>query len=245
MRVSNLKPLALTFTAAAGVVSTAVLAARCHQRAVNEGARVPLGDNKLQFAWNWTKANWKFYAPATVSAIITIASMIGAHSILSTRNAVAVTGLVSAQRELGVLRKSMDVLEPEDQERVMSSVQKIKQSTKDPKGIESVETILLGDDEVLWKDSFSGRYFAATTTAVDAAINDVNRELNLGNSVSLNQFYSEVGLAHTQMGEVLGWPIMSDLVEHVVTSEVAPNGRPCLVLTFVNPPVDSYDRVWR
>lgn len=245
MNLKAMKPVILTAAAGIGVVGTAYLAAQGHLKAVTEGERVQLEDNKIKQTYKWLRVNWRFYAPATLCAIATISAMVGSHRILSARNAFTLGGLVSANRELGILRKSVGELPEESQDAVMKSITKLKTKEEAPEKVHTIDTIIMGDGDILWRDEFSGRYFTATQTAVDAAINEVNRELNLGDSVPLNTFYTKVGLPHTQMGDVLGWPIMSDLVETVITADIAPDGRPCLAITFANPPIDSYDRVWR
>lgn len=245
MKIQTIKPVLLTVTAGVGIVTTAILAARGHLKAVQEGGEVPHDDNRVRYGLLWMQTNWRFYAPATVSAILTISALIGSHKILSSRNALAVGGLISANRELGVLRKSIEDLPEEAQATVRNRVQAIKQRREEVENAPSAETIVVSEGDILWKDEFSGRYFTASQNDVHAAVNEVNRDLNLGDSVALNTFYSKIGLPHTQMGEILGWPVMSDLVEIAVTGDVAPDMRPCLNLTFVTPPIESFDRVWR
>ena len=95
-------------------------------------------------------------------------------------------------------------------------------------------------------DSFSGRYLYADYETILAAVNKLNNEINTGLNgyVSLNDFYDEIHVSTTEAGERLGWSIETGLIaipekQHLQYAGT-PNGVPCWVLEFDNPPQYEY-----
>ena len=50
--------------------------------------------------------------------------------------------------------------------------------------------------------------------------------------VSLNEFYDELGLDHTKLGDDLGWNLDDGLIELNFSSQLAENETPCLVVDY-------------
>ena len=50
--------------------------------------------------------------------------------------------------------------------------------------------------------------------------------------VSLNDFYSEIGLPEVSIGEDLGWNMDDGYIEIDFSSQLSEDERPCLVLEF-------------
>ena len=53
---------------------------------------------------------------------------------------------------------------------------------------------------------------------------------------SLNNFYYLIGLDETRVGETLGWNIANGRVELDLSSQLAKNDEPCVVLGFYKDP---------
>lgn len=73
-------------------------------------------------------------------------------------------------------------------------------------------------------------------------MNELNRRMLLDGRLTLNDFYDEIGLATTKIGDEIGWNIESGFIEIHFTADIA-DGEPCLVLDFVNPPSFTYDLI--
>lgn len=90
------------------------------------------------------------------------------------------------------------------------------------------------------------RYFYVDYETVYAAVNKLNNEINNGINgyVSLNDFYSEIHVKTTKYGDMLGWSTETGLIEipdkNVLRYAGTPNGWPCWILEFVNPPQYEY-----
>ena len=61
------------------------------------------------------------------------------------------------------------------------------------------------EEQRLFYDSFSKRYFQATISQVLQAEYHINRNMVLGAFVTLNDFYDFLGISHVEGGDVVGW----------------------------------------
>lgn len=95
------------------------------------------------------------------------------------------------------------------------------------------------DDEVMYYEPITGRYFACTKETLDAAVNEINRLLNLGDEVTLNTFFDELGLERTSAGDILGWDMRFDgLLQIGRKGHVSEDGKtPAIAIVYHVPPV--------
>lgn len=57
--------------------------------------------------------------------------------------------------------------------------------------------------------------------------------------ITLNEFYDEIGLRHTDIGEHLGWDIEQHqgCIDLQFSTQLADNGMPCVVVGHHSPPI--------
>ena len=103
--------------------------------------------------------------------------------------------------------------------------------------------IITEKGNTLCMDMFSGRYFKSDRDMIVRAINELNRQNVVYGYVSLNEFYSELGLAPIDIGNHLGWNIDVREIKPEFSSGLADDGTPCLVLSFNVPPDYKFDRI--
>ena len=58
--------------------------------------------------------------------------------------------------------------------------------------------------------------------------------------ISLNEFYWEIGLDSTEIGDELGWNIDNGLIELTFSSQLSRDGVPCLVVNYRIAPKYGY-----
>ena len=100
---------------------------------------------------------------------------------------------------------------------------------KDP--VVDKEVIITGRGSSLCYDSIS-RYFECDIETIRKAENTINKKLLNEMYVSLNDFYYEIGLRPSDIGDDLGWNIDDGLVDLYFSSQIAEDGRPCLVINY-------------
>ena len=89
-------------------------------------------------------------------------------------------------------------------------------------------------------DVLSGRYFKSDRDKIMQAMNKLNRQMRDENYVTLNEFYYELGLDGTKMGDMLGWNIDKGYIDLNFSSHLDANGTPCLVIDYQVAPVYDY-----
>ena len=84
-------------------------------------------------------------------------------------------------------------------------------------------------------DELSGRYFYSSMDRLRRAENVVNRKIISEMWVSLNEFYSEIGLESIELGKDVGWNVDS-MISLGFTTQMSDDDRPCIVMQFYNRP---------
>ena len=228
----------LTGLAVAGVGATAVESARAHVEA--QEIRYQRGETRREDLVNLVKARWKCYIRPVACGAFTIGCIIAANRISASRLAAASLALGAAKTELGDIRKAVESLPEETRKEVQEKIQerRTERIVRESPVVQDRPNV-----EILWYESFTGRYFRATRTFVENAVNECNHEITHGDSVSLNEFLGKMALTPTDAGELLGWGILGPLIEIDVTAGFDHEGKPCAVLGFVDPPSTAWHKI--
>ena len=228
----------LTGLAVAGVGATAVEAARAHVEA--QEIRYQRGDTRREDLVNLVKARWKCYIRPVACGAFTIGCIVAANRISASRLAAASLALGAAKTELGDIRKAVESLPEETRKEVQEKIQerRTERIVRESPVVQDRPNV-----EILWYESFTGRYFRATRTFVENAVNECNHEITHGDSISLNEFLGKMALTPTDAGELLGWGILGPLIEIDVTAGFDHEGKPCAVLCFVDPPTPDWHKI--
>jgi hypothetical protein len=187
----------LTCVGSAGVVATSVMAVKATPKAMMllDDARKEKGDDLTKF--EKVMVAGPAYIPAVVVGVSTIACIFGAN-ILNQRQQAALMSayalLDSSYKEYK--SKVVDLYGEEADSRVREEIAKDKY-TGDDKPTDN--------DNVLFYDEFSGRYFESTTTKVLKAEYEINKKISGWGGAYLNDFYHALGLDPTEYGDHLGW----------------------------------------
>ena len=233
-------PEILTGFGLAGMGVTAVLTAKGTIKAVKlleeEKARCREPMKKTDVV----KITWKCYIPATVTAIASMACVIGANSVNAKRNAaLAAAYNISAAALSEYKEKVIETIGEKKEQNIRESIAKDKIENNP---VTSNEVIVTDKGNTLCYDSVFGRYFRSDRDAINRAINNINRTIVSQMYVSLNDFYDEIGLDFTKVGRELGWSVDEGLIEIHFSSQLADDGTPCLVVEYYTPPRYNFDR---
>ena len=86
----------------------------------------------------------------------------------------------------------------------------------------------------------SDRYFKSDMDKLQKSVNDLNRQMRDEMSVSLNDFYCEIGLNPIGIGDDIGWNIDRGYIDLNFSSQLADDGTPCLVVGHYTRPQYNY-----
>lgn len=188
------------------------------------------------------KVTWKCYIPAVALGFASAACLIGASSVHLRRNAALATVYQLSQTALSEYKdKVIETVGAEKEREIQDKVadDKIK---KNP--VTNNEVFIVEKGNTLCYDAISGRYFKSDMNKIKNAVNEVNKTLIDDMYISLNEFYDELGLAHTSIGNQLGWNVNKGLIDIYFSSQIAEDGTPCIVLNHDKAPEYGYSSLY-
>ena len=233
-------PTILTCAGGIGVVATSVMAVKATPKALQllEEAKAEKGDDltKLEVV----AVAWPAYIPAIVTGATTIACIFGAN-VLNQRQQVSLASayalIDNSYKEYK--KKVEELYGKEANTQVQQEIAKDKHKEND---------IQKEDDELLFYDEFSSRYFNATMERVLVAEYQVNRELHNTGYDTLNHFYGLVGLNPIDGGDTLGWSeggnyerYWRSWLDFRHNKVVMDEGLECYIITMFEEPYVEFD----
>jgi hypothetical protein len=237
-------PLILTGVAVAGVLGTAVAAVLVTPEAIrridlaydekNEDKLTPDVDLEELTKFEMFKAAAPCYIPAALIGGTTIAAIIFSHQIGARRQAALIGAYSLAEKTFSEYKAKTLTHVGENEERKIREAIVEDRIKAHPMG--TTEVVIIGGDEQLFFDEYSGRYFKSTINKVERAANEVNKLCNDQQYASLNEFYGLVGLSTSaDVGNVLYWT-SDNHCRLDITTIVAENDQPAFSLGFKEMP---------
>ena len=187
------------------------------------------------------KTTWKCYVPAAVTGTLSVACMIGGSSVSARRNAALATAYKLSETALTEYREKVIDTIGERKERDIRD--KVDKSRVEKNPVSKSEVFITEKGNTLCLDYYSGRYFKSDIEQIKKAVNELNRTMLVDMYVSLNEFYDELGLDHTSIGDQVGWKVDDGLIELDFSSQIADDGTPCIVLNYRVAPKHDFSRL--
>lgn len=234
--VNKRSPEILTGIGIAGMITTTVLAVRATPKALQ------LIEEKKNEDWvdelsplEVVKTAWKPYVPAAVTGVASVACLIGASSVNAKRNAALATAYKLSETALTEYREKVIETIGEKKEKTVRDKVAEERVKKNP--ISKSEVIVTNNGTTLCFDPITGRYFKSSIDKIKRAENELNKQMlhDISGYVSLNEFYDELGLDHTDIGDDLGWNV-DRLIDISFSSQLNDNGEPSVVLDYLVAP---------
>lgn len=148
---------------------------------------------------------WKNYIPAAFVAAGTIACVVGAHGISNHRNVALASALTLSEIGLREFReKSEEVLGEENVQKVREAITQDKVD-KTPLPTGNREIVLKDDNEQVFFETLTGRYFVSTRHDVEMSEVDANRQVLGDMYISKNEWFDRLGLDRVPDGDATGW----------------------------------------
>ena len=236
-------PEILTGIGVAGMVTTTILAVKATPKAclLIDGRKDELKVEKLR-ATELIKTTWKCYIPAIMTCGVSIACLVGASSVNFKRNAALATAYKLSEAALSEYKDA--VIETIGEKKEQSVRDKVAEERLKKNPVSKSEVIVTGNGTTLCYDPVGNSYFKSSIQQIESAKNKLNARMLSENYVSLNDFYDELGIGPTKLGDDLGWDIYKDgLIDIAFSSRLAEDGTPCLVMDYSVAPRYEYYKV--
>lgn len=185
------------------------------------------------------KTCWKCYIPATLTTVLSAVCLIGASTVSAKRNAALATAYSISEAALREYQeKVVEVIGEKKEKTVRDAVAK-DQIERDP--VTKSEVVIIdSNSNTLCYEPLSGRYFKSTIDKIKKAEIKLDRQMIQEMYVSLNDFYWEIGLDGTDLGDKMGWNLSKGYMDLSFSSQLADDGTPCAVIVYGIPPVYDY-----
>ena len=212
----------MTCISAAGVVVTVVLAVKATPKALKciekekEVKNPENGENLTRM--ETIAACWRCYIPAAATGIATIGCIFGANALNRRQQASLVSAYALASRSFNSYKRKVKELYGEEaHKKVMASLAAEKSTKPEISAGSLAQMTSLGfedanEEERLFYDAISDRYFQATISQVLQAEYHLNRNFAIGGGfITLNQFYEFLGISKVKGGDEVGWMVSDGL----------------------------------
>lgn len=233
-------PEVMTALGIASLLGATVLAVKATPEAMGnlEEKREEVGRDELT-PKETVEATWRCYVPAGFLSIAGVGLLVGSNAVHARRSAAFAAAFTAAERGYDEYRsKVAEVAGPHVESEVAQAVarERVEKNPVPKAGVGPSED---GDD--LYYDAYSGRYFKTSRVRFEACVNQANRMLIDRGYLSLNDYYEEIGLPPTKIGDDLGWNIHKSLIEPYLEPHMTPDGSPCVVVDYLAAPLYDYD----
>lgn len=187
------------------------------------------------------KTAWKPYIPAALLCVASATCIIGASAVNKKRNAALATAYAISERTLIKYRDK--VIETIGEKKEKEVREKIAQDDVDKHKVSTSQVIITSKGNTLFRDGVSGRYFRSDLDKITKVVNELNRRMNYENYISLDDFYSELGLDSTSNSAYLGWNLDDGHIELDISTCLAENDEPCIVINYMVAPRYEFDKL--
>ena len=185
------------------------------------------------------KTCWKCYIPATLATVLSVICLIGASTVSAKRNAALATAYSISEAALREYQEKVVEVVGEKKEKAVRDAVAKDQIERDP--VTKSEVVIIdSNSNTLCYEPLSGRYFKSTIDKIKKAEIKLDRQMIQEMYVSLNDFYWEIGLDGTDLGDKMGWNLSKGYMDLSFSSQLADDGTPCAVIVYGVPPVYGY-----
>lgn len=186
------------------------------------------------------KTTWTCYIPSVALGTASVLCLVGASSAHLRRNAALATAYALSESAFKEYQEKVIEEVGEKKERAVRD--SIAKDSIEKNPVTNREVIITGKGTTLCFDRYSSRYFESDIELLRRAENELNRRMRDEMYVSLNEFYYEIGLDGTKLGDDLGWNIETGYIDLDFSSQLAKDGRPALVVDYHIEPRYEFQR---
>lgn len=239
MVVSQHSPEILTGIGIAGMITTTVLAVRATPKALtlidDKKAELDLDPRDNLTPMETVKATWKCYIPAAVTCATSVACLVGASSVNLKRNAALATAYNLTTAAFNEFKEATREVVGEKKEQLIHHKVAEERIKKEP--VNQSAIIVSGNGNTRCFDTITKRRFTSDIEAIKRIVNELNRRMVNGEDyISLNDFYYELGLDGSSIGDELGWNVADGLIELEFSAQLDSDGTPCIVIDYAIAP---------
>lgn len=227
------QPEILTGIGIAGMITTTIMAVKATPKALDKIEEIKdehkKDVDKKEYCKEIIVKVAPIYIPATIICGLSVSCLIGASSVNFKRNAALATAYTLSESALKEYQdKVVETIGPKKEEIIRSAVAK---DTFEKEPVSSKEVYITEKGETLFYEPLSGRYFKSDIDSLRKMENELNRRMRDENYITLNEFYYEIGLPGTELGEIMEWDIDRGYIDLDFVPNKTPDDKPCFMVS--------------
>lgn len=239
--IKDHSPTLLAGLAVGGVLGTGLLAhraGRIYQQNLIEATNILDPTERVLTGKEKFEMGWKQHAPAVIIGVVTATCIVASTTIGNRRNAALMSAVAIGEQAYREYRDKAEVIMGKP--KAQKVVDEIAQEKVDR--AEGAELVFLGDDEVIFFDTLTGRFFNSTRSKVEKAEINVNRQILGDMYASQNDWYNALNLGHIADGDNNGWNNERPL--EVLFSATIKDDKPVFALEYRHAPMPGFHKIW-
>lgn len=245
MALSRHSPEILTGLGIAGMITTTILAVRATPKALelinDKKEKLEIDQTERLTVVETVKTTWKCYIPAAVTGATSVACLISASSVNVRRNAALTAAYNLSATALSEYKDKVIETVGEKKEQLVRDKVAEERLKKEPANQSAI--IISGKGNTRCFDTITKQRFTSDIETIRGIVNDLNeRMINGEDCISLNEFYYELGIDGTTIGDELGWNISRGKIKVDFNAQLDTDGVPCIVIDYVVPPEYGFNR---
>lgn len=226
-------PLIFSAVAGVGTIATAYLTGKASYKAAgviqkHEEEHGRAVDRK-QRVKERTKLVWRLYIPAGMSAVSTIACIVGANRVSAKKVLASQALLAISEQRFGEYRDK--VVEEFSTHKDKSIRDKVAEDKVKNNPAPAELVAIQGPGQVMCCELFTQRYFISDMESLRRAQNDLNALLLGQGYATLEDFYYFVGLKPTSLSNKMGWEPEKQM-ELQFSTVLSSDDKPCLAFDY-------------
>lgn len=240
--LSRHSPEILVGVGITGMIASTVLAVKATPKALDLIEKKKREEQKDKLTpIDVVKATWKCYLPAVLTTATSAGCLLMANSVHARRHAALATAYKLSETAFTEYREK--VVETFGEKREQNMQEKLDADRIEKASAQNGEVIPTYCGKTLCLDPTSGRFFESDIHHIKKAENELNSQMihDLYGYCTLNEFYDEIGLPRTEVGDILGWNVHNQ-IDIRIGSGLSPDGRPCIVVDHRKAPFYEYDK---
>ena len=234
--ITKHSPEILTGLGIASMITSTVLAVKATPKAVKL-----LQEQKHELTTLETvQTVWKEYIPAVSFGLGGVVCLVSSCYINNKKSAALATAYAISDTTFRTYRdKIVETIGEKKEKKIRDE---IAQDSVNKTNNENRQIIVTPSGQTLCLDKISGRYFRSDLDTIRKAVNNLNKEMLSENYISLNRFYSVIGLDNIKDGDYIGWNIDRGFIELDFDACITDTDEPCIVIDYNIMPRDDYNK---
>lgn len=209
-RLKSALPTVLSVVGVIGLAATTIMAVKSTPKAMTliESAKTEKNNDLTRI--ETVKTVWKLYIPTAVIGLSTASCVIGAN-VLNKRQQASIASAYALVSNAYFEYKSKvkELYGKETHEKIIASIAAEKSHAKPIYAGSFIANSCLDfgeeEEEMLFYDAYSSRYFTSTMSRVLQAEYHLNRNYAIAGGVSINDFYDFLGIDQIDGCDSVGW----------------------------------------